>query len=197
MEFGPQDDPLDVLQTWHDQAKLAGVVLPEAMTLATVDAAGRPYARTVLWRGREGRTISFFTNYESQKARQLEQNPQVTLLFHYAAQEQQVRLEGVASKLSAEASDAYFAQRPRMSQIGAWASKQSSAMESREEFEQALREWTARFQDQPVPRPPHWGGYGVLVERVELWSGRAGRLHDRGLYTARPEGGWNFQLLYP
>jgi pyridoxamine 5'-phosphate oxidase len=196
MEFSPSDDPLALLVRFLDEASRAGQPLAEAMTLATVDESGRPHARIVLFKGLVGRALTFFTNYESDKARQLAAVPHAAVVFHFAREERQVRVEGSVSRLSAEQSDAYFATRPRVSQLGAWASQQSRPLGSRHELELRYTELEKEYWERPVPRPPHWGGYALEAERIELWSGQVGRLHDRGVYVSRPDG-WEFERLYP
>lgn len=197
MEFGPLDDPLQILVRFREHAEAEGLPLPESMVLSTVGLDGSPDARVVFWRGLEGRKLHFFTNYESRKGRELEASGRAHLLFHYAAHERQVRVTGSVSRLTAEQSDAYFEARARPSQIGAWASLQSQPLEARAALEDRVREFEKRFEGVPVPRPPHWGGYGVLAESVEVWVGQVGRLHDRAVYSARADGGWDFQRLYP
>jgi pyridoxamine 5'-phosphate oxidase len=189
-------DPLALLDAWISEAESRGLVLPEAMTLATVDAQGLPSARIVLYKGRSGEGLRFFTNYESRKGRELERVPHAALVFHWGSLERQIRVDGPVEKLSAEESDAYFASRPRDSQLGAWASPQSSTIDSRDELEAAFEAVRARFGDGPVPRPPHWGGYRVVPARVEFWVGRGARIHDRYLFV-RTESGWVRSRLAP
>ncbi len=189
-------DPLTLFDAWTSEAESRGLVLPEAMTLATVDEQGLPSARIVLYKGRSGEGLRFFTNYESRKGRELEQVPHAALVFHWASLERQIRVNGPVEKVSAEESDAYFASRPRESQLGAWASPQSSTIESRDELEAALEAVRARFGDGPVPRPPHWGGYRVLPSRMEFWVGRGARIHDRYLFV-RTDSGWVRSRLAP
>jgi pyridoxamine 5'-phosphate oxidase len=189
-------DPLDLLDTWISEAESQGVALPEAMTLATVDSRGLPSARIVLYKGRSGDGLRFFTNYESCKGQELERVPHAALVFHWASLERQVRVTGTVEKLSAEESDAYFASRPRESQLGAWASPQSRTIESRAALEAAVEAARQRFGDGPVPRPPHWGGYRVVPSSVELWLGRGARVHDRYLFV-RSESGWQRSRLAP
>jgi len=196
MEFGLHDNPLDVLERWRGEAEQAGVPLPEAMTLATVDERGQPSARIVLWKGRRNDALWFFTNYHSRKARELSVIPRAAAVFHFALAERQVRVEGVVSKLSDIDSDTYFAGRPRESQLGAWASQQSQPLSDRHDLIEAVRVVEAQFDGRPVTRPPHWGGYALHAERIELWSGQVGRLHDRALYT-KATSGWTVQRLYP
>lgn len=197
MEFGPSDDPLDVLARFRQRAESSGQPIPEAMALATVGEDGGPRARMVLWRGQRGREIHFFTNYESDKSKELERTPRAALLFHYAALELQARVEGSVVRLAPHESDVYFATRPRESQIGAWASAQSRPISSRVELEARVREVEERYGGREIPRPPYWGGFAVLAERVELWSGRVGRLHHRARYVFGPHGSWEYTLLQP
>ncbi len=190
------NDPLEILDTWLEDAAARGVALPEAMTLATVDEMGRPSARIVLYKGRSRDGLAFFTNYESRKGRELARDPHATFVFHWAELQRQVRVDGTVEKLGAEESDAYFATRPRDSQIGAWASKQSEPLDSREALDAAFEAAKKRFEGKPVPRPPHWGGFRLLPERIEFWIGMSGRLHDRFAFT-RSEQGWTWTRLAP
>jgi pyridoxamine 5'-phosphate oxidase len=189
-------DPWSVFEQWHAEAKQTGLPLPEAMTLATVGADGRPAARVVLYKGRQGDALTFFTNYESRKGRDLAAHPWAALVFHWASLERQVRIEGPVHALSAAASDEYFATRPRDSQIGAWASAQSEALPSRAALESAFARVAKRYQGQLVPRPPHWGGYAVVPDRFEFWLSHVGRLNDRVLFSRGPIG-WERSLLSP
>jgi pyridoxamine 5'-phosphate oxidase len=166
------------------------------VALATADASGRPSVRMVLLRGIDERGFVFFTNYGSRKGQELDGNPQASLCFYWPTLDEQIRVEGTIERLSEEESDAYFASRPRGSQLGAWASAQSRVLPSRESLEQEYRATEARFGDQPVPRPPFWGGYRLKPSQVEFWYGRPDRLHDRLLYT-RDGGGWRIERLYP
>lgn len=189
-------DPLELLESWVEEAASAGLALPESMTLATVGADGRPSARVVLYKGLSEGGLRFFTNYQSRKGQELAHAKYAALVFHWAPLERQVRVEGTVEKLSPEESDAYFATRPRESQLGAWASPQSEPIESREELEQRVDELAKRYEGGPVPRPPHWGGYRVVPERIEVWIGRGARLHDRFRFT-RAEQGWSHVRLAP
>jgi pyridoxamine 5'-phosphate oxidase len=192
----PGREPLAVLNTWYEEAAQSGVPTPDAMTLATATADGRPAARIVLFKGILRGAVFFVTNYESRKARELEANPRAALAMHFPARERQVRLEGRVERSSEAESDAYFASRPRGSQLGAWASPQSAPIASREELQRRLSEVEARYQGKTVPRPESWGGYLVFPERVELWIGRPDRLHDRFEY--RPSAsGWSITRLAP
>jgi pyridoxamine 5'-phosphate oxidase len=171
-------DPFDQFTRWFDEAVAAAVPEPNAMTLATVDAAGHPSARIVLLKAVDARGFVFHTNYDSSKGRQLAANPRVALLFFWPELERQVRIEGAAERVSADESDAYFAQRPRASQLSAWASPQSNPVADRAWLEAELARAEARYAAE-VPRPPNWGGVRVMPDRFEFWQGRASRLHDR------------------
>ncbi len=166
------------------------------VALATADSKGRPSVRIVLLRGADQRGFVFFTNYNSRKGRELDATRHAALCFHWTALDEQIRIEGGVERLPGAESDAYFAGRPRGSQLGAWASEQSAVLASRETLEEAYREIERRFAGQPVPRPPFWGGYRLAPTRVEFWYGRPDRLHDRILYT-RDADGWKIERLYP
>jgi pyridoxamine 5'-phosphate oxidase len=169
---------------------------PNAMTLATVDAAGQPAARTVLLKAIDPRGLTFYTNLDSRKARELAANPKAALLFWWPPHARQVRFEGTIEAVDEAEADAYFATRPRGSQLGAWASAQSSVIADRAALEAAEQEIAERFAGGPVPRPPFWGGYRLTPERVEFWQGRTNRLHDRLRYT-RLADGWQIERLAP
>ncbi|MEP6918272.1 MAG: pyridoxamine 5'-phosphate oxidase [Acidobacteriota bacterium] len=166
------------------------------VTLATADAQGRPSARMVLLRGADARGFAFFTNYHSRKGRELTENPRAALCFHWAALDEQIRIEGRVVRLPADESDAYFASRARGSQLGAWASDQSQVLPSRESLEEKYREIERRFDGQGVPRPDFWGGFRLVPERMEFWYGRPDRLHDRVVYIV-DDGTWRIERLYP
>jgi pyridoxamine 5'-phosphate oxidase len=189
-------DPLEQFTRWFDEARSAPILEPNAMTLATVDAAGQPSARTVLLKAVDRRGLTFYTNLESRKAREIAANPKSALLFWWPPQGRQVRFEGDLEPLDEAEADAYFATRPRGSQIGAWASAQSKVVADRAALDAAEREMEARFADGPVPRPPFWGGYRLVPVRVEFWQGRVNRLHDRLRYTRRGKG-WDLERLAP
>ena len=166
------------------------------VALATADASGRPSVRMVLLRGADEHGFVFHTNYTSRKARDLTENPHAAICVHWQAIEEQIRIEGTVEQLDDRASDEYFASRPRGSQIGAWASRQSATLDSRETLEDEYRAVEQRFHGVAVPRPPFWGGFRLIPERIEFWFGRADRLHDRLLYL-REGDGWRVERLYP
>ncbi len=171
---------------------------PTAMTLATVGDDGRPSARVMLLKGVDAHGFVFYTNYHSRKGRETLAHPDVALVFHWIPLETQVRVEGRAAPVTAAEADAYFAGRPRGSQLGAWASDQSSTLEDRATLEARLAEVTARYQGQPVPRPPHWSGFCVTPVAIEFWKNRVSRLHERELYTrASANAPWTMRLLNP
>ena len=189
-------DPFDQFAAWYRAAREDGAPLPDAMTLATVDADGRPDARTVLLKGAGPDGFRFFTNYESAKGGQLEARGMAAIVFYWRELDRQVRARGTVERLAAGESDDYFATRPRDSQLGAWASPQSQPLASREELDRRLAEVEARFGAGPVTRPPHWGGYRLAPVSVEFWQGQVGRLHDRFAYTLSA-GGWRIARLGP
>ena len=183
-------------QEGFERAERARIPEPTAMTLATVDQHGRPSARTMLLKGVDADGFVFYTNLESRKGRQLSGNPNVSLVFFWREIYEQVKIDGQAEAVSDEEADAYFASRPRGSQIGAWASLQSQPLDSRESFEQRLAEMEQRFEGQDVPRPPHWSGLRVRPRRVEFWYGRQYRLHERVCFELA-DGEWQETLLFP
>jgi pyridoxamine 5'-phosphate oxidase len=189
-------DPFAMFRRWFDAARTAGVLEPNAMVLSTASVDGLPSARTVLLKGLTHHGFVFFTNYESRKAAELGANPHCSLLFGWYELQRQVRIEGAASRIPRADTEAYFASRPRDSQIGAWASPQSSVVGSRAELDAAYAETEARFAGTEVPAPPHWGGYLVTPERVEFWQGRRSRMHDRLAYL-RDGSGWATERLGP
>lgn len=189
-------DPLTQFRQWFDAALAAGLPEPNAMHLSTVSADGRPDGRIVLLKDVSGGGFVFYTNYESRKGHDLSKRPFAALTFFYAELERQIRVEGRVEKVSPEESDAYFNSRPRGSQIGAWVSQQSTVIAGRDVLEARQRELEAQFADQPVPRPPHWGGFRVVPDAVEFWQGRPSRLHDRILYRRENEV-WVIERLSP
>jgi pyridoxamine 5'-phosphate oxidase len=189
-------DPVAMFRHWMHDTVVAGLHEPNAMVVSTVSAQGRPSSRMVLLKGVDDRGFVFYTNYDSRKGRELSANSHAALLFPWHDLQRQVRVEGVVEPLSDEESAAYFATRPRGSQLGAWASPQSSEVPSRDELEQRYAEVEDRFRDLDVPLPPHWGGYLVRPELVEFWQGRRGRMHDRLVYRREGEG-WATVRLAP
>jgi pyridoxamine 5'-phosphate oxidase len=190
-------DPIEQFERWFDDALRAEVHEPNAMTLATVDASGQPAARMVLLKAVDHRGLSFFTNFASRKSHELATNPRATLLFWWGPLARQVRFEGRVERVDDAEADAYFASRPRGSQIGAWASPQSSVIPGRAALERAERSFRERFADAEVPRPEVWGGFRLIPERVEFWQGRSNRLHDRLRYTRDGSDGWRIERLAP
>lgn len=166
------------------------------MSVATVDADGRPSNRIVLLKAFDERGFVFYTNYQGRKGRELHANPYCALCFHWPPLEIQVRIEGGADEVPSEEADAYFGTRRRESQLGSWASRQSEQMEDPGALERRLHEFAARFEGQPVPRPPHWSGFRVVPSRIEFWHNRPSRLHDRAVYL-RDSDGWRVEMLYP
>ena len=190
-------DPFALFAEWFAEARRSEINDPEAMALATADAAGNPAARMVLLKGYDKRGFVFYTNLESRKADDLRADPNAALLFHWKSLRRQVRIEGPTERVTDGEADAYFATRGRDSQLGAWASDQSRPLPSREVFEQRFTAMQARFEGQPVPRPPHWSGTRIVPRRIEFWIDRAHRLHERRLFVTRAAGGWDEGLLYP
>lgn len=190
-------DPLTQWQRWYDEAESAGVVEPNAMTVATVGDDGVPDARLVLAREVDAESVSFYTNFDSTKSRQLEHAPVAAAVFAWLDLHRQVRLRGRVERLADDIADAYFAGRPRGSQLGAWASPQSSPISGRDELDAAVAATTDRFGDGPIPRPPHWGGWRIVVDSAEFWQGRPSRLHDRLRYTRVACGTWVISRLAP
>ncbi|MBL0194435.1 MAG: pyridoxamine 5'-phosphate oxidase [Myxococcales bacterium] len=188
--------PLVAFDVWLGEALAAGLPEPNAMTLATLGEAG-PEARIVLLKARDERGFVFYTSYESGKARELARDPACALVFDWLGAMRQVRVRGRAERVSREESGEYFRTRPRQSQLGAWASRQSAVLASRDELEAKMAEVTARFEGGPVPLPDGWGGFRVVPTQVELWQGRASRLHDRVRYTRGPDGAWTRVRLSP
>ena len=190
-------DPLELFAAWLGDAEASGMTDPNAMTLATAGADGRPSARTVLLRGVGDDGFRFFTNRTSLKGRQLTENPRAQLLFFWREIGRQILVHGSVDQLSDQESDAYFEGRARESRIGAWASEQGSVIESREQLLAQVEEAAARFEGDEVPRPPHWGGYIVRPEAIEFWQAGEFRLHDRFVYRRNDGGQWATERLSP
>ncbi|HEV2747633.1 MAG TPA: pyridoxamine 5'-phosphate oxidase [Allosphingosinicella sp.] len=190
------EDPHQLFDAWFAEARASEPNDAEAMALATADAAGRPSLRMVLLKGHEARGFVFFSNLDSRKGAELAANPRAALLFHWKSLRRQVRVEGSAEPVSEAEADAYFASRSRDSQLGAWASDQSRPLDRRATFEARYEEVRARFEGGAVPRPPRWSGFRVVPERIEFWTDRPHRLHERRLFT-RAASGWTEGLLYP
>jgi pyridoxamine 5'-phosphate oxidase len=189
-------DPHILFESWLAEAKASEPNDPNAMAVATVGVDGQPSVRMVLLKGHDERGFVFYTNFESRKAAELRATPRAALLFHWKSLRRQIRIEGPIEPVSEAEGDAYFATRHRDSQLGAWASDQSRPLPSRAVFEARFAEMEARFAGGGVPRPPHWSGFRVMPERIEFWSDRAHRLHERRLFT-RSAAGWDESLLYP
>ncbi len=190
------DDPFALFDAWFAEARQSEPNDPEAMALASADADGRPSLRMVLLKGHDARGFVFYTNLDSRKGAELAANRFASLLFHWKSLRRQVRVEGPVSAVSEAEADAYFSTRGRNSQLGAWASHQSRPLPDRATFEARVAAMRARFGDGDIPRPPRWSGFRVAPERIEFWSDRAARLHDRRLFE-RDGDGWREGMLYP
>jgi pyridoxamine 5'-phosphate oxidase len=189
-------DPIVQFDEWFENAVEADLYEPNAMILATATNDGKPSARTVLLKGYDERGFVFYTNYEGRKAKEIEANPACALLFYWGELERQVRIEGRATRLSGQESDAYFASRPPGSRLGAWASEQSHPVEDRSILEERVRALQAEYEGREIPRPPFWGGYRIEPDTIEFWQGRENRLHDRIVYY-RSGRGWKIVRLQP
>lgn len=190
-------DPFKQFKTWFDQALNAQLPEPNAMTLATSTMEGKPSARMVLLKDFSDRGFVFYTNYHSHKGQELATNPQGALVFWWAQLERQVRIEGKVCQVSPQESDEYFHSRPINSQLGAWVSNQSQIVNSREVLEQRQEELIVQYEQQIIPRPPHWGGFRVVPTEIEFWQGRPSRLHDRLLYRLQDNNKWLIERLSP
>lgn len=196
MEDDVKRDPIEQFTQWWGEAVSSKIEEVNAMTLATSSLDGIPFARIVLLKGLTKDGFVFYTNYESNKAKQLADNPKAALVFFWKELERQVRIEGTIEKVSAEDSEAYFASRPVASKIGAWASPQSTVIPGRTILEDNVIKYKELFGEENIPKPPHWGGYIVKPLKVEFWQGRRSRLHDRILYSLK-DGRWNIERLAP
>ena len=190
------DDPISFFESWLSTAKKSGIILPESMSVSTVDHQGKPSSRMVLLKEVNQQGFVFFTNYGSRKSKELEQNPFVALLFHWNMLQRQVRIEGRIERISHEESEAYFHSRSRGSQIGAWASKQSQVFDERQTLVDSVKYYEEKFTNQTIPLPEFWGGYRVIPEKIEFWQGKADRLHDRFVYT-KQDNNWEINRLNP
>lgn len=191
------DDPFALFEAWFAEAKAAEINDPDAMALATADKEGDPSVRMVLLKGHGPKGFVFYTNEESNKGRDLAENPNAALLFHWKSLRRQARIEGWVERVDDAEADAYFATRSRESQLGAWASDQSSPLPNRATFEDRHERMKLRFEGEQVPRPDNWGGYRVIPLVMEFWQDREHRLHERRVFLARDDGSWSEGLLYP
>lgn len=197
-DFADTSDPFALLTLWLAQAGERELNDPEAMTLASVDGSGMPDARVVLCKQADERGLVFYTNAQSAKGEELAGTPKAAALFHWKSLRRQVRVRGAVARIADSEADAYFASRPRVSRIGAWASQQSRPLESRARLEQAVASYTEKFGEGEIPRPPYWGGYRLTPTQIEFWQDGQFRLHDRVLFSRASEGEpWRRQRLYP
>lgn len=197
-DFTEAHDPLPLFLQWLEEATASEPNDPEAMILATVDAEGMPDARAVLCKGADERGLTFYTNAESAKGRQLAANGKACALFHWKTLRRQARFRGTVAEISAQETDAYYSSRPRLSRIGAWASQQSRPLDSRATLEAKVAEYDRQFPGEDIPRPPYWRGYRLTPLEIELWRDGQGRLHDRVRFTRAGAGApWAQQRLFP
>ncbi len=197
LEKDVDSNPMLQFEKWWDEAIQNNIVEPNAMTLATCNSSGKPSARIVLLKYLNDDGFLFFTNYDSRKGKEIENNPFVSLVFLWKEIERQVRIEGSVEKISEAESDAYFSKRPRESRIGAWSSHQSTPIESRETLEKNYQQYNEKFTTDDIPRPKNWGGYVVHPNSIEFWQGRQGRLHDRLQYNLGTDKIWKIERLAP
>lgn len=194
----PPPEPYSLFDRWYEEARLSGEDFFDAVTLATADLNAKPRVRTMLFKGRQGEDFLFYTNYQSKKAEHLRINPQASLLFFWKSLYRQIRLDGEVQPMSAADSDAYWKTRPRESQIAAWASKQSQSLKSREELENAIKDFRLQFKDvAEIPRPEHWGGFRLRADRIEFWQGRDFRVHERVEFIRSKDESWETRFLFP
>jgi pyridoxamine 5'-phosphate oxidase len=196
MDIPRGQDPVELFQNWLKDARKTELADPEAMALATTNAQGQPAVRMVLLKDAGPEGFTFYTNMESRKGHDLAENPRAALCFHWKSQSRQVRIEGRAEAVPAPLVDAYFKTRHALSRLGAWASRQSQPLQNRAELEGRVAELEKKYKGQEIPRPPHWGGYRVVPEKIEFWQEGEGRLHDRFLFT-KTAGGWDLTRLNP
>lgn len=196
-DFTEESDPFSLFRLWLEEAGTTESNDPNAMALATVDADGMPDVRMVLLKGLDERGFVFYTNFESAKGREILGNMKAALCFHWKSLRRQVRVRGAVEVVTDEEADAYFQSRPRNSRIGAWASKQSRALESRFALEKAVAEYTARHLVGEIPRPAYWSGFRIIPQSIEFWHDRPFRLHDRVVFARDDEDGWSKTRLYP
>ncbi len=192
-----ESNPIDQFTRWWEAAIISNIDEVNAITLATATPDGKPSARIVLMKGYDKKGFTFFTNYESNKAINLDANPQASILFFWKELQRQVRIEGIAERISAEESDTYFLTRPEGSRIGAWASPQSRVIKTRDELEDNFIIHQQQFNKKNIPRPQHWGGYRIKPQLIEFWQGRPNRLHDRIQYSLQKNGTWKIERLAP
>ena len=190
-------DPLIQFDLWYEDAVKAELIHPNAFTLATSTNDGKPSSRVLLLKGFDERGFVFYTNSHSKKGGDLSVNPFAAISFWWGKLERQVRIEGAIEKVSSDEADEYFSSRPRGSQIGAWASEQSSVIDSRDTLDQQFQEYENKYKDMTVPRPPYWDGYRLIPNLIEFWQGRENRLHDRIQYILQADGTWNKERLAP
>jgi pyridoxamine 5'-phosphate oxidase len=193
----PETDPFAWFQHWMAEAESSEPSDPNAMTVVTVGEGGRPSARTILLKGVDPRGFVFYTNTQSRKGDELRGNQLISLLFYWKSLGRQIRVEGKAEAVTQAEADAYYASRPRISRLGAWASDQSRPLSERAELERRLAHFEATYPGEDIPRPPHWSGYRVLPERFEFWQNMPFRLHDRTIFERAPDGGWTRGKLFP
>jgi pyridoxamine 5'-phosphate oxidase len=196
-DFTEADEPLRLFAAWFEEAEKSEPTLPTAMSLATVDGSGLPNVRMVLMKGFDAQGFVFYTNHERRKGLHLTVHPKAAMLFHWKSLRRQVRIEGAVAPVSDAEADSYFATRSRDSQIGAWASDQSRPLASRALFEARYERLVQDYAGKDVPRPPHWRGHRLVPDRIEFWTDRPHRLHERRLFTLGADGGWSEGLLYP